>query len=213
MSPKNKILLTVGAVGVVVVFFAATSMKHWGPARAASDFDVLFKAMQEDARKAPYPVCEAKDERFVGILAELQAAGKTDLYGRGLRVLADCRMAMKRYDPAAQTLTKLMELEPQNGFRHGEIARAYSRAKKHNQAIRAAHLAVQLNPEVWQSHQLKAEVLVAAGRHAEGLESYQRALQYVTPDKQEEIEQQILRLQEKLVAEAAASGKAARDAL
>lgn len=201
MSPKSKILLTVGAVGVVLVFFVTTSMKHWGPARAASDYEVVLKAMQNGLKEPMHLQCERRQQRFAQILEELETAGKTDIYIKGAKVLADCQMALKQYDAAATTYAKLMTLEPQKGYRHGELAKAFAKAKKFNQAIRSAHLATQLDPEVWQAHQLMARILADAGRFPDALKSYRKALQYVPPDKQEEIEQEILRVQEKLATE------------
>ncbi len=198
MSPKNKILLIVGAVGVVMVFFVATSMKYWGPARAASDYEVVLKAMQKGLKEPPHVQCEQRQQKFSEILAELESAGKTDVYIEGSKVLADCQMALKQYDAAAETFARLMALEPQKGYRHGDLAKAYARAKKFNQAIRSAHLATQLDPEAWQAHQLNARILAESGRLPEALLAYRKALQYVPPDKQEGIEQEILRVQEKL---------------
>ncbi|HEY8353561.1 MAG TPA: tetratricopeptide repeat protein [Methylophilaceae bacterium] len=205
MSPKNKILLTVGAVGAVVVFFAATSIKYWGPARAASDYDVVLKAMQNGLKDPAHKQCAQRQQRFAEILDELESAGKTDMYIKGAKVLADCQMALRQYDAAAETYTKLMRLEPQKGMRHGDLAKAYARAKKYNQAIRSAHLATQLDPEVWQAHQLKARILAEAGRYPDALQAYRKALRFVPPDKQEEIEQEILRVQEKLAPARSAS--------
>lgn len=213
MSPKNKILLIAGTVGVVVVFFAVTSMKHWGPARAASDYEVVLRAMQKGLEEPMHVQCEQRQQRFAEILAELEAAGKTDIYIKGAKVLADCQMALKQYDGAATTLAKLMVLEPQKGYRHGELAKAYAKAKKFNQAIRSAHLATQLDPEVWQAHQLKARVLAEAGRFSDALKAYRKALQYVPPDKQEEIEQEILRVQEKLAVAAPVSDASLEDVM
>lgn len=203
MSPKNKILLTVGAVGAVVIFIAVTSVQHWGPARAASDYEVVMKAMQAGLADPAHRQCEQRQQRFAEILAELETAGKKDMYIKGAKVLADCQMALKQYDAAVSTFTSLMKLEPQKGYRHGDLAKAYAKAKKFNQAIRSAHLATQLDPEVWQAHQLKARVLAEAGRFSDALKSYRKALQFVPPDKQEEIEQEILRVQDKLAVTAA----------
>jgi Flp pilus assembly protein TadD len=213
MSPKNKILLTVGAVGVVVVFIATTSLKYWGPARAASDYEVVLKAMQKGLEDPSHAQCEQRQQRFAEILAELEGAGKNDVYIKGAKVLADCQMALKQYDAAAATFAKLMTLEPQKGYRHGELAKAYAKAKKFNQAIRSAHLATQLDPEAWQAHQLKARVLAEAGRYSDALKSYRKALQFVPPDKQEEIEQEILRVQEKLASSTSVTDPSSGDVL
>ena len=213
MSPKNKILLTVGAVGVVVVFIATTSLKYWGPARAASDYEVVLKAMQKGLEDPSHAQCEQRQQRFAEILAELEGAGKNDVYIKGAKVLADCQMALKQYDAAAATFAKLMTLEPQKGYRHGELAKAYAKAKKFNQAIRSAHLATQLDPEAWQAHQLKARVLAEAGRYSDALKYYRKALQFVPPDKQEEIEQEILRVQEKLASSTSVTDPSSGDVL
>ncbi len=189
-------------IGVFLLFIVVTFAQNWSQATAQRDLKNARHAAkaclanpQASARYCTYAVKEIS-----GTLPDLEKSGHPETALQAQKMLADVQLAMGRIDDAISNYQKLVFLEPQQGYRHGDLARALSKAGRHNEATRASLLAVQLSPNAWQAHRMNGRVLEAAGNTQAAIAAFHQAAILAPPDQQHAAKLAIAKLQEKLTA-------------
>ncbi len=201
MNPKAKLALI--AVGAVTVIFLVSSFgKNWGKVTAERDLNQAQKAAKACIAnpQAAAKYCAQAAREIGAALPDLEKSEKKELAPRARKTLADVHLAMGQFDAAIAGYQQLVDLEPQQGNRHGDLARALSKANRHNEAMRAAQLAVQLSPTAWQAHRLNGQILSAAERHPEAIAAFEQAATLAPPDQQDAARKAIEKLKQKIAA-------------
>lgn len=215
MTPKLKLLL----IGILFALSALVYLvlSFWGGAAANRDFEPLVKRAKaglENTSQAQ-ALCQDAAKKLPKVLSEIEASGEkippnpsgntldektTTMLKSGYKALAQCQMKLKQFEAAVSSYETLVDLDPQEGYRHGDLASALSKINRHNEAMRSALLAIQLNPNVWQAHRTYGQVLEAAGQTPAALNAYQQAANYAPPNEKENANKVISRLKESLSA-------------
>lgn len=193
-------MIAIGAV--TAIFFVSSFGKNWGKVTAERDLNQAQKAAKACIAnpQAAAKYCAQAAKEISEALPDLEKSEKKDLAPRARKMLADVHLAMGQHDAAIAGYQKLVDLEPQQGNRHGDLARALSKAHRHNEAMRAAQLAVQLSPTTWQAHRMNGQVLSAAQRYPEAIAAFEQAANLAPPDQQGPARQTIEKLKQKIAA-------------
>lgn len=213
MTPKLKLLL----IGILFALSALVYLvlSFWGGAAANRDFEPLIKRAKAGLENTAQgsALCQDAAKKLPSVLKEIEASGEklspntsgnyldektTAMLKNGYKALAQCQMKLKQFEAAVNAYQMLVDLDPQEGFRHGDLANALSKSNRHNEAMRSALLAIQLNPNVWQAHRTYGQALEAAGQLPAALNAYQQAANFAPPNEKENADKVINRLKEVL---------------
>jgi tetratricopeptide (TPR) repeat protein len=145
---------------------------------AIADFD---KAIQLDPKDASIHAAKAavhvEMKKFDEALADLEKATAIEPDSADLmRLRAEVLTDAQKYDEALAILEKLREKDPQDKTLDLQIAMIYNNQHKNDKAKQIYDSILEKDPDLWQALRGRGDVLLNAGKHAEAIADYDKAL-------------------------------------
>jgi len=210
---SKRLRLFVVAIAALALVLGAIVFTGVSTQREKQELEARLEALQRaaSAGAAGRSTCEGLTAKVEQDLPALEASeGASERVKKGYRALGDCQTQLGRHQQAVDAYSKVVFFEPEQARAHGDLARAYSRAGKSNEALRHGHLAVQLAPNSWQAHRVLARVLESNNQYPAALDSMRKAAQLAPANEQSGAQKAVVRLEAKIggmtTAEASAGG-------
>jgi Flp pilus assembly protein TadD len=170
--------LLFGLIAVMLCFFVITFFQKWDTTVAqknTEDFSPVVKSLKTNYLQAikQCPVIIKKLEKG---LSEFEKNKVESQILKSNKLIADCQMASRQYDAAAQSYKKLSVVEPQVARWHALIAENLVNAKKFGEALPISHLAVQLEPTNFSYRLLEARILAKLKLINRAVKAYREAI-------------------------------------
>lgn len=190
---NSKIKILIVLVSALFLFFVITFFQKWDVTvanKTADDYKDKVKTLKKDYRKAKLE-CPAIVNALKKSLPELQKNKLENKVMLSYKLIADCEYGAKNYASAAQYYQKLIKLDPQVSNWHYLYAKSLSEDGDLGEALRSAHLAVQLNRTNFEAIILEARLLAKLNYTIRAIEAYQNALKYVPFKESKKIEKEL----------------------
>lgn len=182
---NSKIKILIVLVSALVLFFVITFFQKWDVTvanKTADDYKDRVKALKKDYVKAKAE-CPKIIKSLQEALPELERNNLENKVLLSHKLIADCEYATKNYDSAAKHYKVLINAEPQAAMWHYLYAKSAMHDGDLGEALRASHLAVQLNRKAYEPTLLEARVLVKLNETVRAINAYQNVLK-VAPYKE-----------------------------
>jgi tetratricopeptide (TPR) repeat protein len=182
---NSKIKILIVLLGALVVFFAITFFQKWDVTvanKTADDYKDRVKAIKKDYKKAKVE-CPKIVQSLQDALPELEKNKLEAKVFLSYKLIADCEYASKKYASAAKNYLQLIRADPQSAMWHYLYAKSSMQDGDLGEALRAAHLAVQLNRKAFEPSILEARVLAKLNETVRAIDAYQNALK-IAPYKE-----------------------------
>lgn len=181
-------LILIG-VGALIMFFLATFSTQWGSAVGKKYLDEAspkVKLLKDNYLQA-LTSCPNIIKKLNAGIPELEKQGNAMDVLKSHKLIYDCQIATKQYKEAVNSLSKLIQAEPQVARWHGLSAEALYKSKSYSESLRTAHLASQLDPENYKWPYLEAKNLVKLNLFRKAERAYKHAIKLAPIDKAREL--------------------------
>lgn len=192
--PLKKILLIF--IAAIAIFFVVTYASQWGPAVATSktknyaeEIKKLKNNPVEAAAQCPTMIKNIKDE--ISTLGK--KLSRNDLVLKQ-KMIADCALASKDYKTAIANYQKVINAGPNFPKPYVLYSQALEGSGDLGNALRYAHLAVQLAPNKYYTRVTEARLLAKLNKTVKAIDAYQATLKVAPYKKAPEIRQELDRL-------------------
>lgn len=175
---NSKIKLIIVFVSALVLFFLITFFQKWDVTvaeKTADDYKDKVKSLKKNYARATAE-CPAIIKSLTKSIPELEKNKLQAKVMLSYKLIADCEFAIKNYPSAAQNYQKLIRFEPHFPKWHVLYAESALADGDLGEALRAAHLAVQLDRTNFEATILEARLLSKLNYTIRAIEAYQNAL-------------------------------------
>ena len=190
---NSKIKILIVLVSAVILFFLITFFQKWDVTvaeKTADDYREKVKAIKKDYRRAKLE-CPAIVNALKKSLPELQKNKLANKVMLSYKLIADCEYGSKNFASAAQYYQKLIQSDPQVSNWHYLYARALMGDGDFGEALRSAHLAVQLDRTNYEANLLEARLLTKLNYTIRAIEAYQNTLKYAPFKESKKVENEL----------------------
>lgn len=191
----SKIKILIVLISALVLFFIITFSQKWGVTvaeKATTDYTAKVKSVKSDYKKAA-KICPKIIKSLKDGLPELQKNKLTTKINLSYKLIADCEAASLHHEDAAMYYKKMIEAEPQVARWHVAFAESSFKANNIAEALRAIHLASQLEPKKFENRILEARMLVKAKLYSKAISTYQQALNIAPINQTENVKKELER--------------------
>jgi tetratricopeptide (TPR) repeat protein len=182
---NSKLKLLIVLVSALVLFFLITFFQKWDVTvaeKTADDYKDKVKSLKKNGARAAVE-CPAIIKSLTKSIPELEKNKLQAKVMLSYKLIADCEFATKNYASAAQNYQRLIRFEPHFPKWHVLYAESSMADGDLGEALRSAHLAVQLDRTNFEANILEARLLAKLNYTVRAIESYQSALK-VAPFKE-----------------------------
>lgn len=204
MDSGKKKLILLGTIAVIFLFFASTYLKNWDATiaeKTTEDLTPKVKAAIRDFKTARNE-CPKLVKRLQESIASLGKKESVIKKLKATKLIAECQMAARQYDSAAEYYGKLAEAEPQVARWHGLMTEALFNSGRYEEAIRIGRLAVQLDPKEYQWRRQEARILAKLGLFKRADKAFQAAIKIAPYEEIERIKAEYARFLDSIQSEA-----------
>lgn len=180
----SRVKLVFGVIAVMLCFFVITFFQKWGTTVAqknTDDFAPIVKSLKNNYQQAAKQ-CPAIIKKLEKGLPDFEKNKVLDQILKSHKLIADCLMASRQFDAAAQSYKKLRDAEPQVARWHALIAENLVNSKKLGEALPVSHLAVQLEPTNFKYRLLEARILAQLKLINRAVDAYRNTIKIAPYD-------------------------------
>ncbi len=190
---NSKIKLLIVLVSALILFFVITFFQKWDVTvaeKTADDYRDKVKSIKKDYAKAKAE-CPAIVNALKKSLPELQKNKLETKVMLSYKLIADCEYGSKNFASAAQYYQKLIRYDPQVPLWHLLYAKSVMGDGDLGEALRSAHLAVQLDRTNYEANILEARLLAKLNYTVRAIEAYQSALKHAPFKESKKVENEL----------------------
>ena len=196
---NSKIKILIVLVSAMILFFMITFFQKWDVTvaeKTADDYKSKVKSLKSNYANAVRE-CPAIIKSLKNSIPELEKNKLPAKLMLSYKLIADCEFASKHYRESAQGYQQLIRAEPHYPKWHILYAESALSDGDLGEALRAAHLAVQLDRTNFDANILEARLLSKLNYTIRAIEAYQNALKIAPFKESKNVENELNQLIDK----------------